>query len=724
MEAQQVADRGRVQESDHSPRDDYNNNNNNAASVSAPLEVSDTKANLGLGVGGVNESGSDKEQIQVCHGPVPVDSRNQPQLSMPVHDVSRNDLPSASDVRRVLGLTIARNAQARLDAGEGFGTFLAEPQGEIHDLLTDGICHRFAEQMRLVQEQKQSFSNTVNGLSNMHDSKMPKASQAMLMSQRVHMLEGLLLQDQSRTPTGTNNLQNSNSSLQIPIPLSTLPSSTLASSSHDGTVPFAPPHTVPSGAGVAVPLDSKFLKPTRGVNREEGEIMSSKTSSVTPPNGRNAPPFKKDRSSPSPEPVYHGSPTSRTYRMPLSSDKHRWPPSPHHHTSRTSPPPEPLRRSYSPGYTGRPLSPNRSANRPSSPGWKRQRASSRPHHPYPYEPRPPISSRFPRQRRASEQYTRPQKPSDDGPFSWRGRENRPTDTENKHQLHSPDGKKQMRSTSGNTTSSDHRTPSYERRRGSTQDWKLDTRSSSVRRASTHSMSSTNSRRADSAFRSPDVAERIFSLSKPESIANAEPPPKPCHNVPGLWMIKTGARTVEIVTCEFEIDKIAADRWGIRGPSRHGKEKAHDTLSLSLACVPLSVIAAVKEMLDMSTASPQDITNAITQFETVWPPAGHLVIEINPDREWGRSWLPRHLGEDHSSIDITEHVHEGTNVIRLIQLAGLADCMFIVLANEKPPDVPTVDAEPVQDTVNETRGESQTIEQLLNSFKMITKIMYS
>ncbi|KAF8349179.1 hypothetical protein F5887DRAFT_850454, partial [Amanita rubescens] len=108
------------------------------------------------------------------------------------------------------------------------------------------------------------------------------------------------------------------------------------------------------------------------------------------------------------------------------------------------------------------------------------------------------------------------------------------------------------------------------------------------------------------------------------------------------------------------------------------------LSLSLACVPLSEVIAVREKLDLATATPQEIANEMAQIETVWPPAGHLVIQINPDHEWGGSWLPKHLGEGHSSINIVNHVHEGTNVIRFIQLANLADHMFLVLAKEKPP----------------------------------------
>ena len=144
-------------------------------------------------------------------------------------------------------------------------------------------------------------------------------------------------------------------------------------------------------------------------------------------------------------------------------------------------------------------------------------------------------------------------------------------------------------------------------------------------------------------------------------------------------------------------------------------------------------------IDLASATPQEIAHEMAQIKTVWPPAGQLVIEINPDQEWGRTWLPRHLvriytqstlelepmyvqGEEQSSINILNYVHEGMNTIRLIQLAGLADHMFIVLAKEKPPDMGAIDHEP---EMKAEEGEGPwTIEQLLNSFAVTTRTIYS
>lgn len=38
--------------------------------------------------------------------------------------------------------------------------------------------------------------------------------------------------------------------------------------------------------------------------------------------------------------------------------------------------------------------------------------------------------------------------------------------------------------------------------------------------------------------------------------------KPCHNVPGLWFVKTGHSGASIVECEFEVDKETAVKWDL------------------------------------------------------------------------------------------------------------------------------------------------------------------
>ena len=82
------------------------------------------------------------------------------------------------------------------------------------------------------------------------------------------------------------------------------------------------------------------------------------------------------------------------------------------------------------------------------------------------------------------------------------------------------------------------------------------------------------------------------------------------------------------------------------------------------------------------------------------------------------------GEEQPSINIVNCVHEGTNVIRLIQLAGLADHMFMVLAKEKPPDTGTMDYEPEMEVVEAAAEGPKAMEHLLNSFVVTTRTLYS
>jgi hypothetical protein len=37
---------------------------------------------------------------------------------------------------------------------------------------------------------------------------------------------------------------------------------------------------------------------------------------------------------------------------------------------------------------------------------------------------------------------------------------------------------------------------------------------------------------------------------------------PCHNVPGLWFVKTGCNSAAIAECEFEVDKETVVKWDL------------------------------------------------------------------------------------------------------------------------------------------------------------------
>lgn len=87
---------------------------------------------------------------------VDVDSPSVPQSVASPSTISHPQLgiiPSASEVRRILGPLIANNSLARSGTLEK-ETSSAEPRGDIQNLLTDDICNKFAGQMRVVEEQR------------------------------------------------------------------------------------------------------------------------------------------------------------------------------------------------------------------------------------------------------------------------------------------------------------------------------------------------------------------------------------------------------------------------------------------------------------------------------------------------------------------------------------------------------------------------------------------
>jgi hypothetical protein len=69
------------------------------------------------------------------------------------------NIPSASEIRRVLSTLIAHNSLGRNGTleKETPSELAGEPRAEIHNLLTDEICNTFARQMRVVEEQRESL---------------------------------------------------------------------------------------------------------------------------------------------------------------------------------------------------------------------------------------------------------------------------------------------------------------------------------------------------------------------------------------------------------------------------------------------------------------------------------------------------------------------------------------------------------------------------------------
>ncbi|KAF8349178.1 hypothetical protein F5887DRAFT_553967 [Amanita rubescens] len=528
----------------------------NGTTAAEPVTLLTVKTSLELETDEVKENrtgGEMKNGLPEPIGPnmiMNVDPPSVPQSPRSISHPQLGIIPSASEVRRILGPLIAHNSLARNGTLEK-ETSSAEPRGDIQNLLTDEVCNKFAGQMRVVEKQRGTLPS--NGTSNMDNNKVPKAPRAMLISEKVRVLEDyLLLQDHNKDL----NVNNPNLDMRIPIPSSAI--GTAPPSVHE----IAPSHS--SSTGIAIPLETKFFTHAKNLEREEGEITSSRPPSVASDVARKASPVKKysidgggnPRRSASPEPARHRLPISRTYRN-RSPERLVRPSS---------------RRSKSPSHPRRPSRPSRSPEGP-----RRRRSSPSPRIPHAFD-RPPLISPLSatHRRRGSDDDTRRGKYTDGEPYPSRDNDNNHSESPTSR---CPEGQKDAFSARDGMTSSDHSASNHDWQRGSTQERGSDAESSRpqapIRSMSTnninHKVDDQHKRHSPSGGPIPSPSSTVGPLPDTTTIGDFSPPPqiaKACHNVPGLWMVKSGQSRIEIVSCEFEIDTVAAEKWGIRGPSRY------------------------------------------------------------------------------------------------------------------------------------------------------------
>ncbi|GLB40277.1 hypothetical protein LshimejAT787_0801480 [Lyophyllum shimeji] len=192
-------------------------------------------------------------------------------------------------------------------------------------------------------------------------------------------------------------------------------------------------------------------------------------------------------------------------------------------------------------------------------------------------------------------------------------------------------------------------------------------------------------------REPDVEDFSPPLrASPFPAPQVPPDPSfPCHSVPGLWLVKIGYDEADVLDCELEIDSETAMKWDLTGPSISGNAAAK--LSLELRCLPKDLVQTVYETSPASTTA-EDMAVALSEIKTEWPPQGSLIVQTNPSEGWGRTWLPTHLAPSSPALDLTDSIHEGRNIVRLIQLTAMPDKIFILQAMPVPVDEydPTAD----------------------------------
>jgi hypothetical protein len=103
-------------------------------------------------------------------------------------------------------------------------------------------------------------------------------------------------------------------------------------------------------------------------------------------------------------------------------------------------------------------------------------------------------------------------------------------------------------------------------------------------------------------------------------------------VPGVWFVKVGLNHMDIVDMTFEVDAELA--------SRCHSENGPD-ITVRLVSLPTASVEETYKKLDPG-ASYEVVTNAMRNIDTLWPPKGKIIVEVNPGDTVGKSWLPQDL----------------------------------------------------------------------------------
>jgi len=177
-------------------------------------------------------------------------------------------------------------------------------------------------------------------------------------------------------------------------------------------------------------------------------------------------------------------------------------------------------------------------------------------------------------------------------------------------------------------------------------------------------SSSESSRRHSHELLPTSSKTVTVTSGPSSI-------DPGCRVPGLWFVKVGLDHMDILDMTFEVDAEVASRCRPENGSK---------ITVRLVCLPTASVEETYKQLDPA-ASQELVTDAMRQIQTVWPPKGKVIIEMNPSGNVGRSWLPQDLDPAGPPLELTEHIRPGQNSIRLIHLGDLSGHTFLLHASE-------------------------------------------
>jgi hypothetical protein len=145
----------------------------------------------------------------------------------------------------------------------------------------------------------------------------------------------------------------------------------------------------------------------------------------------------------------------------------------------------------------------------------------------------------------------------------------------------------------------------------------------------------------------------------------EPRLPPMGNVPGIWsgMLIEASESPNVFDCPFEVDEEAARRWGLVNEwvslftsqepiiylthfsfifysTTYPHHQGPTHICLSLICLPVELALQAMESVseEARPIDSEERATALSSVKTVWPEKkGSLIVQVNPDRKWGRTW---------------------------------------------------------------------------------------
>ncbi|KAF9446827.1 hypothetical protein P691DRAFT_672705 [Macrolepiota fuliginosa MF-IS2] len=178
---------------------------------------------------------------------------------------------------------------------------------------------------------------------------------------------------------------------------------------------------------------------------------------------------------------------------------------------------------------------------------------------------------------------------------------------------------------------------------------------------------------------------------------AETPWDPFNNIPGLWLLKDGSIEPDVLEQSLEVTRDIALKWDLpllkdieepapKEPGSHLKLKQNflPKASWKLKCVPIEHVDVVRQTLNNPTTA-KDLLHELSRLQSRWPTEGKLIIEVNPDHVLGKTFYAKHLDSVIPFVELKYYLHEGLNLIRIIQLGDMSKHVFILYAI--PPSEP-------------------------------------